>query len=69
MNEDKFKWASKLILKLNISQGSILQQMHSLRRVTFAAITILKFNALEEWEEEVQKYVCLQKIIQDQLAD
>ena len=73
LGEEQFKWTSKLIgfdFEIQYKPGTQNRVADALsRRMSYAALSTVQFDELEEWETEIQNDKKLQEIIQDLLKD
>ncbi|KAI5444317.1 hypothetical protein KIW84_012811 [Lathyrus oleraceus] len=73
LGEEQFKWTSKLMgfdFEIQYKPGQQNRVADALsRRMSYAALSTIQFDELEEWETEIQNDKKLQEIIQDLLKD
>lgn len=73
LGEEQFKWTSKLMglnFEIQYQPGHENRVADALsRRMTYAALSIVQFDELEEWETEVQNDPKLLGLIQDLMQD
>lgn len=59
MNEEQFKWSSKLMgldFEIHYKPGQDNRVTDALsRRMTYAALSTVQFEELEDWEQQIQK--------------